>query len=180
MSTPVLAARLLSPVQTPPTSLLQRISQTHAPSPIAPEIDTPPRGSPARSSSLGVSLGTEDSPVTRTNVSTALGKRKEGPAQEDEVTTPNSQEKVPSRPIPLSNNSISNPGERPRNPSAGNVITPRPASPLRDHRRPTHPIQVLNQIPNKEKDFPMSTGLLPVSGPVSHNFNFPNSLPLSF
>ena len=176
MSTPVLAARLSSPVQTPPTSLLQRISQTRAPSPIAPEIDTPPRGSPARSSSPGVSLGTEDSPVTRTNVSTALGKRKEGPAEEDEVTTPNPQEKVPSRPIPLRNNSISDPGERPRNPSAGNVITPRPVSPLRDHRRPMHPIQVLDQIPNKEKDFPTSTGLLPVSGPVSRKFNLPNSL----
>ena len=122
MSTPVLAARLSSPVQTPPTSLLQRISQTRAPSPIAPEIDTPPQGSPARSTSPSVSLGTEDSPVTCTNVSTALEKRKEGPAEEDEVMTPNSQEKVPSRPIPLSNNSISDPGERPHIPSAGNVI----------------------------------------------------------
>ena len=96
MSTPVLTARLSLLVQTPPTSLLQRISQTRAPSPIAPEIDTPPRGSPARSTSPGVSLGTEDSPITRTNVSTALGKRKEGPAEEDEVMTPNPQEKVPS------------------------------------------------------------------------------------
>ena len=177
MSTPVLAARLSSPVQTPPTSLLQRISQTRAPSPIAPEIDTPPRGSPARSSSPGVSLGTEDSPITRTNVSTALGKRKEGPAEEDEVATPNSKEQVPSRPIPLTNNPnpISNLGERPRIPSAGNVVTPRPASPLRDHRRPTRPIQVLDQIPSKEKDFPTLTGLLPVSGPVSRKFNLPNS-----
>ena len=173
MSTPVLAARLSSPVQTPLTSLLQRISQTRTPSPIAPKIDTPPRGSPA---SPGVSLGTEDSPVTRTNVSTALGKRKEGPAEEDEATTPNPQEKVPSRPIPLRNNSISNPGERPCNPSAGNVITPRPASPLRDHHRPMRPIQVLDQIPNKEKNFPMSTGLLLVSGPVSRKFDLSNSL----
>ena len=47
MSTPVLAARLSSPVQTPPTSLLQRISKPHNPSPIAPEIDTPPQVSPA-------------------------------------------------------------------------------------------------------------------------------------
>ena len=95
MSTPVLAARLSLLVQTPPTSLLQRISQTRAPSPIVPEIDTPPRGSPAQSSSPGVSLGTEDSPVTCTNVATAFGKIKEGPAEEDEVMTPNSQEKVP-------------------------------------------------------------------------------------
>ena len=178
MSTPVLAARLLSPVQTPPTSLLQRISQTCTPSPIVPEINTPPRGSPARSSSPGVSLGTEDSPVTRTNVVTALGKRKEGPAEEDEVMMPNPQEKVPSQPVPLSNNSISNPGECPRNPSTGNVTTPRPASPLRDHHRPTRPIQVLDQISNKEKDFPTSTGLLLVSGPVSCNFDLPNSLEL--
>ena len=178
MSTPVLAARLSLPVQTPPTSLLPRISHTRTPSPIAPEIDTPPRGSPAQSSSPGVSLGTEDSPVTRTNVVTALGKRKEGPAEEDEVMMPNPQEKVPSQPVPLSNNSISNPGERPRNPSTGNVTTPRPASPLRDHRRPMHPIQVLDQIPNKEKDFPTSTGLLLVSGPVSHDFEFPNHLEL--
>ena len=176
MSTPVLAARLSSPVQTPLTSLLQRISQTCAPSPIAPEIDTPPRGSPARSSSPGVSLGREDSPVTRTNVATVLGKRKEGPAEEDEVTMPNSQDKVPSRPVPLSNNSVSNPGERPCNSSTSNVITPRPASPLRDHRQPMCPIQVLDQISNKEKDFPTSTGLLLVSGPVSCNFDFPNSL----
>ena len=124
MLTPVLAAQLSLLVQTPPTSLLQRISHTRAPSSIAPEIDTPPQGSPARSSSPGVSLGIEDSPVTHTNALTALGKRKEGPAEEDEVTTPNSQAKVPSRPIPLSNNSISNPGEHPRNPSAGNVIIP--------------------------------------------------------
>ena len=124
MLTPMLAARLSSPVQTPLTSLLQRISQTHAPSPIAPEIDTPPRGSPARSSTPGVSLGTEDSPITHTNVTTALGKRKEGPAEEDEVMMPNPQEKVPSQPVPLSNNSISNPGERPRIPSTGNVTTP--------------------------------------------------------
>ena len=96
MSTPVLAARLSSPIQGLPTSLLQRISQTCAPSPIVPEIDTPPRGSPARSSSPSVFLGTEDSPVTHTNVATALGKRKEGPAEEDEVTTPDSQEKAPS------------------------------------------------------------------------------------
>ena len=46
MSTPVLAAQLLSLVQTPPTFVLQRISQIHAPSLIVPEIDTPPRGSP--------------------------------------------------------------------------------------------------------------------------------------
>jgi len=124
MSTPVLTARLSSPVQTPPTSLLQRISQTRAPSPIAPEIDTPPRGSPARSSSPGVSLGTEDLPVLTTKDVTTLGKRKEGPAEEDEVTTPNSKEKVPSQPVPLSNNPISNPGERPRNPSIPNVISP--------------------------------------------------------
>ena len=42
MTTPVLTARLMSLVQTTLTSLLQRISQTYAPSPIAPEIDTPP------------------------------------------------------------------------------------------------------------------------------------------
>ena len=124
MLTTVLAARLSLLVQTPPTSLLQRISQTRAPSPIAPEIVTPPRGSPARSSSPSVSLGTEDLPVTRTNVATALGKRKEGPTEEAEVTMPNPQEKVPSRPVPLSNNSVSNPGERPRNSSTGNVTTP--------------------------------------------------------
>ena len=47
MSAPVLAARLSLPVQGLPTSLLQRISQTRTPSPIAPEIDTPPQGSPA-------------------------------------------------------------------------------------------------------------------------------------
>ena len=133
----------------------------------------------ARSSSPGVSLGTEDSPITRTNVSTALGKRKEGPAEEDEVMTLNHQEKVPSRPVPFSNNSVSNPGECPCNPSTGNLTTPQPASPLRDHYRPMHPVQVLDQIPNKKKDFPTLTGLLLVSGPVSSKINFPNSLGIS-
>ena len=77
-----------------------------------PEIDTPPQVSPVQSSSPSVSLGTEDSPVTHTNVATALEKRKEGPAEEEEVMTPHTQDKVPSQPVPLSNNSISNPGER--------------------------------------------------------------------
>ena len=177
MSTPVLAARLSSPVQGPPTSLLQRISQTRAPSPIAPEIDTPPRGSPAQSTSPGVSLGTKDSPVITTKDATTSGKRKEGPAEEDKVMMPNSRETVPSRPVPTSNNPTSKSGDCSL---TGNVTTFQPASPLRDHCRPTCPIQLLKQIPNKEKDFSTSTGLLPVSGPVSHNFNFPNSLPLSF
>ena len=103
---------------------------------------------------------------------TVLGKRKEGPAEEDEATTPNFQEKVPSRPVPLSNNPVSNPGEHPRNLSTSNVITPRPASPLRDHHQPTHPIQVLDQIPNKEKDFPTSTGVTFRSIPRTPN-HFP-------
>ena len=102
MSTPVLAAQLMLLVQTPLTSLLQRISQTHAPSLIAPEIDTPTRVSPARSSSPGVFLGTEDLPVTCTNVTTALGKRKEGPAQEDNAT----MEKVLTQVISDPNNHI--------------------------------------------------------------------------
>ena len=84
---------------------------------------------------------------------------------------PNSQEKVPSQPVPLSNNPVSNPGECPRNFSTSNAITP-----LRDHHRPTHPIQVLDQIPNKEKDFLMSNGLLLVSEPVSCNVDFIDSL----
>ena len=86
MSTPILAAWLTLPVQAPSTSLLQRISHTCAPSLIAPEIDTPPQVSPARSPSPGVSLGTEDSFITHTNAVTTLEKRKKGPAQEDNVT----------------------------------------------------------------------------------------------
>ena len=111
---------------------------------------------------------------------TVLGKRKKGPAEEDKMTMPNSQKKAPSRPVPLSNNPVSNPGEHPRNSSTSNAITPQPVSPLRDHRQPTCPIQVLNQIPNKEKDFPTSIGLLLVSRPVSYKFNFPHSLEIFF
>ena len=151
MTTPVLTARLMSLVQTTLTSLLQRISQTYAPSPIAPEIDTPPWVSPAWCSSPSVFLGTKDSPILHTNVTTTLGKRKEGPAQEDDTTT----EKVLTQ-------AISNP----KNPVTSRPA-PQPASPLWDHHWPTHPIQIIEQIPTKEKDFPMTTGLLPVSGPVS-------------
>ena len=154
MTTPALTAWLTSLVQTTLTSLLQRISQTCAPSPIAPEIDTPPGVSPAQSSIPGVSLETEDSPIFCTNVATTLGKRKEGPA-EDDVTTPNSKEKVPPWPVPTSNNQqvISKPGEWPCNPSTGAVTTPQPTSPLRDHHWPTRPIQVLDQILIRKKIF---------------------------
>ena len=160
MSTPVLAAQPSLPVQTPPTSLLQRMSQTCTPSPIAPEIDTPPQGSPVRTSSPGVSLGTEDLPITHTNVATTLGKRKEGPAQEDDAT----MEKVLTQTVSDPKNNVNT---RP---------APQPASPLQDHHRPTCPIQVLDQIPSKEKEFPRPTGLLLISGPVSHKINFPNGL----
>jgi hypothetical protein len=59
MSAPKLAAQLSDPK--PPTTLLDRISDTRAPSPIAPEIDTPTQ--PTRNSDE-VSLGTEPSPTT--------------------------------------------------------------------------------------------------------------------
>ena len=139
MTTPSLAQRLSSP-RTSTTPLLERLSSTRATTPSAAPKDHIPPKSPSRSHSPYVSLSTSPSPTSPRRA------RKPETVDDSEEEEPlrhkgKSKQVVPPSPPRRSTRVVSPP-------------TRRPASPLRDHRRPTRPIIVLDEVPPPPRPTP--------------------------
>jgi hypothetical protein len=163
-----LANRLSSPlIQVPTPTLLDRIAIPGLP---PPAIDPPTvviknleNVLPELSPSDKVSLGTDDSPVETKK--TSLGKCKVTASDKEEDAVP--KVALP-RPVPIPKKKVSAPVGIRINPrhSPPRQPTPRAASPLRDHCRPTWPIKLLDDIPPQVKIPPKAMPLRNVSGPV--------------